>query len=140
MGISTILLRNALMPLLTYALSLLWRNLLPFPFFPCFREFLYPLASLISSFHPMQIPFSPHCVSRSLRPTRSRTMVPECSCVSPSGLGHCSGARTEEWSPLRVASPATPTNGCGRIKPFLLTEMHSQRLYWGVCFLLEPQQ
>lgn len=56
---SPVLLSNALMPLITHPLSLLWRNPLPFPFLPCFREFLYPLASLTNSFYPMQTPFPP---------------------------------------------------------------------------------
>lgn len=80
---SPVLLSNALMLLIAH--SLLWRNPLPFPFLPCFREFLYPLASLTNSFYPLKTPFAP-CVTTAATSVRIRTVVHGCSCVSPQGL------------------------------------------------------
>lgn len=94
---SPVLLSNALMLLIAH--SLLWRNPLPFPFLPCFREFLYPLASLTNSFYPLKTPFPPSLCHNSCHIREDRDSGPWVQQCEPLGAG----ARMEEWSP-----PALP--------------------------------
>lgn len=135
---------SLVMPLIAYSLSLLWRNTLPFPFLPCFREFLYPSASLTNSFYPLQPPFPPSLPHKSCQIHGKQDNGPRVQLCELLGAGTRGWSRdgglvtSEDGQPCQLSQQMCH-HSC-RIRPFLHTQTHNQGLYWEVCFLFEPQQ